>query len=78
MSLTSHTFTHSLVSHCRSKEADLALLRDPTKSMNLPPSLVVTSTTKSEMDKLKDEMERLRSKNLELEEKLLDLADEDA
>lgn len=61
----------------RSKEADLALLRDPTKSTNLPPSLVAASTTKSELDKLRDEMERLRSKNLELEEKLLDLAEDD-
>lgn len=75
--LCSCSILNSLDCKDRSKEADLALLRDPSKSMNLPPALLAASTTKSELDKLRDEMERLRSKNLELEEKLLDLAVDD-
>ncbi|GAA5898054.1 uncharacterized protein JCM6883_000908 [Sporobolomyces salmoneus] len=57
----------------RAKEADLAFLReDPTKLYRGPATVTPSSTSKGELDKLRDEMERLRARNLELEEKLLD------
>ncbi|GAA5935816.1 uncharacterized protein JCM15063_001813 [Sporobolomyces koalae] len=61
----------------RAKEADLALLRDPSKLDTPPASIVPTTTSKSELDKLRGELARLRSRNLELEEKLLDLGEDD-
>ncbi|GAA5881329.1 hypothetical protein JCM16303_000132 [Sporobolomyces ruberrimus] len=62
----------------RSKEGDLALLReDPTKFLRGQASVSPTPTTRGELEKLREEMERLRSRNLELEEKLLDLEEEE-